>query len=36
MNTILQSHWLTVALGILYAMLWVLFFVIFIRKTRRK
>ena len=36
MNEILSSPWLTVALSIIYVVLWVVFFVLFLRKTQRK
>lgn len=36
MNEILSSPWLTIALSIIYVVLWLLFFVLFLRKTLRK
>ena len=36
MNDILSSPWLTIALSIIYVVLWVVFLVLFLRKTHKK
>ena len=36
MNDILSSPWLTIALSIIYVVLWVVSLVLFLRKTHKK